>query len=204
MIHILRPPSLTMTNTLLMASDHLYFFLSCIPLLLQITWRDFEVEWNSKNLQQHHLSTKCSESLLIHELLHILYLGLEILWQNYFRPLWKTGIKNKELNVHWPSWAVICILGCFHPMKAGRLLKKYLFPLIDWPFLKLPLWGEIPDLKQTQMCHQKIQSGSGWLTTSNSNSLSYLQVHPPLTPPFLPSQAKYIYMVCHIYMTYNI
>lgn len=130
MIHILRPPSLTMTNTLQMASGHLYFSLSCIPLLLQIAWRDFEVEWNSKNLQHHHLSTKCSESLLIHEFLHILYLGLEILWQNYFRPLWKTGIKKQRAKCS------LSFMGCYlHlmvlPSNQGRKAAKEIFVSVN-------------------------------------------------------------------------
>ena len=75
------------------------------------------------------------------------------------------------------------------PIKAGWLLKKYLFLLIDWPLLKFPLWGEIPGVRQTPICPKKIQSGSRWLNASNSNSLSYLQVYPPLTTPFLPPQA---------------
>lgn len=109
---------------------------------------------------------------LICEFFHILYLGLEILWQNYFWPLWKTGIKK------WQAKYSSSFMGCYlhlmmlDPIKVGWLLKKYLFLLIDWPLFKFPLWGEIPGLRQTPMCPEKIQSGSRWLNASNSNELS--------------------------------
>lgn len=62
MVYILRPPLVTVTNTLLMASSHLFSSSpSHKPLLLQISWRDCEEEIKSKSLQHHHLSIKCSE-----------------------------------------------------------------------------------------------------------------------------------------------
>lgn len=139
------------------------------------------------------------KALLIHEFFCILYLGLGILWENCFWLLWKTGIKNEELNVHHPSWAVICVLWCCCVIKPGYLLKRCLFLLIDWPFLKLPLSGEIPDLKQTQMCCQKIRSGSGWLNASSLNSWSYLQVYLPFNFS-LPAISGGGVCVCEIYI----
>lgn len=122
---------------------------------------------------------------------------------NSLTKLFLASLKNWYLK--WQAKYSSFFMGCYlhlmmlDPIKAGWLLKKYLFLLIDWPLLKFPLWGEIPGLRQTPICPKKIQSGSRWLNASNSNSLSYLQVYPPLTTSFLPPQAiQYIWVILNI------